>query len=179
MHGSVWFIKSRRSQVLGRRLESLGCSGKQGIGSPQDSKFMMEWGLRCSGWVQVVLKAVCRVTVMEDTGTHGAGDGIEQTTLKWELTLLKRSLNPRGKLQSAKPQCNTCLYRNQSLYNMFYFSNKMSSFRFSSRAIFRQLINTTVLFLSPPNYVIIHSTIPRTTSVLSFLPSFNWSSSIP
>jgi hypothetical protein len=35
---------------------------------------------------------------MENTGTYGAGDGIEQIVLKWELALLKRSLDPNGNL---------------------------------------------------------------------------------
>ena len=64
--------------------------------------------LKC--WLQVIRKDIFLLTVIEDTGTYGAGDGIEQMVLKWELTLHKRSLDPNSNQQSTKHWNNTCLY---------------------------------------------------------------------
>lgn len=78
----------------------------------------------------------------------GEGGGLGGGVLKRRLPLFKRSPDPRGLGSPVVQRIDVTLAFVWGLYNKFYFSNNMSGFRFSRRAISRQLINTTVS--SPP-----------------------------
>lgn len=65
-----------------------------------------------------------------------------------EITVLQQEPSSQGLEEPVVQRIDVTLAFVWGLYNKFYFSNNMSGFRFSRRAISRQLINTTVS--SPP-----------------------------